>query len=262
MKERQYNESGAVLLILVLVASIFLTVGIALVENTVLDTQVAVDESDSKRAEAAAEAGLDAAIESGGDITGSNFSNLFRSGTDITGQAINSTSTSTTFTTPLIAKDQQFTFYASGYNDATDTITGSFSDSFNLTRVQPSSDDCSGQEEMMVELTAISTSSGVVGRYIFDPCSLATTGSSRNTANFGDSITIGSAFHLIFLRVIATDANFTGARLTLTRETGGDWPQQGRTIVSTAETAGGVEKSVELFVSYPQIPADFFIMSM
>ena len=79
------NESGQVLLILVLIASVFLTIGISLVETTVQESQTAKITEDSKRAESAAEAGLDAAIESGGDITGTDFSNLFRTGTDITG---------------------------------------------------------------------------------------------------------------------------------------------------------------------------------
>src|SRR3989344_8037458 len=131
IKSIRNNESGQVLLILVLISSVLLTIGLSLVENTVQETQTAKLEEDSKRAEAAAEAGIDAAIETGSNVTGSNFSNLFRSGTDISGQAVDNSAASTTFTTPVIPKDQQYTFYISGYDEALGTVTGSFSDSFN-----------------------------------------------------------------------------------------------------------------------------------
>jgi len=256
------SESGQVLLILVLVASVLLTIGLSLVENTVQDTQTAKLEEDSKRAEAAADAGIDAAIETGSSVTGSNFVNLFRAGTDISGSAVDSSSSGATFDTPVIPKDQQYTFYASGYNEATETITGTFSDTFRISRLTPSSNDCGGVGQMIVELTAMSTTTGVVRRYLIDPCGVATTGSSTLTTSFDASINIGSAFQLLFVRVVATNDSFGGATFRLTRETGGNWPQQGRTIVSTAETASGVQKTSQLFVSYPQIPADFFVMSM
>ncbi len=258
---RSQSQSGQVLLILVLVASVLLTVGLSLVENTVKDTQTAKLEEDNKRAEAAADAGIDAAIESGTDITGSGFSNLFRSGTDISGQAVESTSSATTFDTPVIPKDQQYTFYASGYDEATETITGTYSSAFHISRLTPSSNDCGGTNEMAVELTSMSTTTGVVQRRIIDPCSIATTGSSTNTTTFDASLSMGT-FQLLFIRVIATNDAFGGATFRLTREAGGNWPVQGRTIVSTAETASGVQKTSQLFVSYPQIPADFFVMSM
>jgi hypothetical protein len=38
-------------------------------------------------------------------------------------------------------------------------------------------------------------------------------------------------------------------------------PIQGKTVTSTANTTSGVTRKIELFQSYPQIPADFFITS-
>jgi hypothetical protein len=263
------GQSGQALMIAILFATILFTIGLSITDLTTKDAKVSKLEEDESRARAAAEAGIEAAVGQGSndDI---DIGALFE-GSGLSGDAVFSTDTSPEFTTPLISKDAQYTFYLKGYDvDNKQIITGSFDDDISVERVGPTGDYCSGAQAFAVELTLIDATpvtGGIVDRYIIDECDLIE--SDTDQFDFGDSLPTSSVTpdpHIVIARVIAPNNAFDGAQLKFVNEGDNDFPTQGRTITSTASVGASenqnVTKKVRLFQSHPQYPAEFFVTSM
>lgn len=267
----QRSQKGQVLLIVILLATVLLTVGLSITQITTQDAKVAKLQEDAAKARAAAEAGIEAALGQAGndsiDISG------LLSDDALSGTASFDTSVAPEFTTPLISKDAQYTFYLIGYDTAANLVlTGTFSDDMILNRVEPSATDyCSTAQAFAVELTfvdATPVTGGIVERFLIDECNLL----SGTTAEFafGDTIPSSSITpdpHVVIARVIAPNNGFNGAKLEFVNNTSGsDWPAQGRTVISTASVGNtenqNVTKKVRLFQSHPQFPAEFFVTKM
>ncbi|OGK59382.1 hypothetical protein A3I56_02695 [Candidatus Roizmanbacteria bacterium RIFCSPLOWO2_02_FULL_43_10] len=258
------NQAGQVLLIVILLSTVLLTVGLSLIDITALDNKVTKIQEDASKARAAAEAGIEAALN---DVSAESID----IGQILADSTISGTTTielieENAFTTPIISKDGQFTFYLTGYNPQTKTITaGTVDDDMTIERVLPTSAGyCSGDQAFAVEVTFISASTGVVGRYMIDECPLIE-GSTDEYA-FGAIIPTSSISpepNVMIMRVIAPSNDFDGARLRITNSTeGAQWPAQGRTIIATAQAgASKVTKKIKLFQSFPQFPAEFFVTS-
>lgn len=258
------------LLIVILLATVLLTVGLSITQITTQDAKVAKLQEDAAKARAAAEAGIEAALGQAGndsiDISG------LLSDDALSGTASFDTSVAPEFTTPLISKDAQYTFYLIGYDTAANLVlTGTFSDDMILNRVEPSATDyCSTAQAFAVELTFIDATpvtGGIVERFLIDECNLL----SGTTAEFafGDTIPSSSITpdpHVVIARVIAPNNGFNGAKLEFVNASGSDWPAQGRTVISTASVGNtenqNVTKKVRLFQSHPQFPAEFFVTKM
>ncbi len=261
MSKSKNKQQGQVLLIVILISTVLLTVGLSMLNLTRDDTKLSELEEESKRAFAAAEAGIDAAIHltPGASV---NISNLGL-GSDIGGSAIINTTTSNTFTTSTIQKDGQYTFYLTGFNPNTgQLIENNFTDSIRISRALPAGSYCGTSEEFAVELTFINGDGTIVARRLIDECDLIA-GQANEEVDFGVAINTNSFSndpHLMFTRIIAPNATFTGASLVI-YNLNQNWPIQGKTITSTAQTGAGVAKKVQLFQSYPQIPAEFFVTS-
>lgn len=255
------RQKGQALLTGILLATVMLTVGLSILELTRTETQTAQLEQDQKRAFAAAEGGLEAAIglTPGAQV---NISDL-NLGTGLSGQATVDASTSTTFTTPSIPKDGSYTFYLTGYDSQTNqVIKSSFGDDISIDRTEPAGIYCGTPNQFAVELTFLNMGDGVVTRRLIDECDLID--DSIDEVAFGATIsTVGfsSDPHVLLLRIISPSSAFTGAKLTLINESDNNWPLQGKTVTSTARTSTGVTKKVQLFQSYPQLPAEFFVTS-
>lgn len=269
MNTRKTQQSGQVLMIAILLATILFTIGLSITNLTTQDSRVAKLQEDESRARAAAEAGIEAAIGQGSDED-VDIGGLLPN-TDLSGSAVFSTEAAPTFTTPLISKDAQYTFYLKGYDSDTNTIvTGSYNDDIAINRTLPSGTYCGTAQAFAVEVTLIDATAGsgsIVGRYIIDECDLIE--SDTDQYDFGDTLPTGSVTpdpHVVIARVIAPDNAFDGARLEFENVAGNDFPAQGRTITSTAsvgQTANqNVTKKVKLFQSHPQLPAEFFVTSM
>lgn len=264
-------QSGQALMIAILFATVLLTIGLSITEFTTQDSRVAKLEEDESRARAAAEAGIEAAIGQGNDDD-VDISEVLE-GAGLSGSATFSTIAAPTFTTPLISKDGQYTFYLLGYDDDADTIlTGSFDDDIIVNRVTPSeSDYCNGAQAFAVELTLIDatpSTGGIVQRYLIDDCDLIEDGAT-DQYSFGDTLPAGSVTpdpHIVTARIIAPNNAFDGAKIEFENSNSNNFPAQGRTITSTAsvgETENeNVTKKVRLFQSFPQFPAEFFVTSM
>ncbi len=266
----QNGQSGQTLMFIIIFATILLTVGLTITELTTTDTRVANLEEEESRARAAAEAGIETAIGQAGSDSVDIGSLLEGSG--ISGTAVIEEETDYQFTTPLISKDGQYTFYLLGYDtDAEEILTGNFDDDISINRIEPSdSDYCSGTEAFAVELTLIDatpSTGGIVERYIIDECDLIDSDTSQYT--FGQSMPFASVSpepHIVIARVIAPSNSFDGAQIQFENESVNDFPAQGRTVISTAsvgETQNeNVTKKIKLFQSHPQFPTEFFVTSM
>ena len=67
------KQKGQVLLIVVLVMIVALTVGLSLISRSITNLRTSTEEAESQKALAAAEAGIEQALESGQDIQLASF---------------------------------------------------------------------------------------------------------------------------------------------------------------------------------------------
>jgi type II secretory pathway pseudopilin PulG len=255
-------QSGQALLIAILVASVLLTIGLSLTSTTIQETKIAKLQEDSSRARAAAEAGIDYVLdqEPVGQI---QLQDILPENDDITGTAEIILEAAPTFTTPLLAKDMQYTMYLTGYDSQNHEVTdGNFTDSILVERVLPENATC-GTNSFAVELTFINVNEGIVTRRLIDQeCDVINGMANESDLKFGDTIdtsTFSASPQVMIVRVIAPDSNFEGAKIKFTRQSGQDWAAQGRSVISEATTGGNVTKKIKLFQSYPQFPTEFFV---
>lgn len=253
---KQNNRSGQTLLIIILLATVLLTIGLSVSQTTTQEQKITKLEQDAKQAYAAAEAGIDAAVRQKTTVSIGSLG----LGNGISGTATVNSTTVNGFTTPTLKKDEQYTFYLSDYDLAANSFTGSpFAASMNI-NTPGGAYSCGPSTSMAIELTFIlttsnNTSSNVSDRWIIDPCLL--TGATTNTLSFGQAFTPVSS-SMMLIRVIAPSTNFTGISVTVNKGSG-NWPLQGQTIVSSAQTQTGASKKLQLFQTYPQLPAEFFV---
>jgi len=255
-----YNSNmkkGQVLLIVVMLLATALTVALTATYQSVTETQLTKLEEENQKALAAAEAGIEKALQSKkeGSFVSLGISNF--SGIDTSESSVEiSNQRNNTFVTPLLQKDEQYTFYLANYPNFTSYWSGQINIYFKTESACPS-----------LELTQIKNDNSLV-RNIVDPCNQITDpnnlrlGTTSGTYSFGgvnfnyklsSDLSISNT-ELLIVRVLfaPTKIGFQGST---------DFPLQGSTIISTAKTQAGVQKKVQLFQSYPQIPSDFFVTS-
>lgn len=269
---KEYNHrSGQALLLIILVSMVLFTVALSVSQLTVEETKIAKLEEDSKRALQAAEAGLEAALkQSSGSV---DLERIVGGG--ITGQAIIQTDQSPTFTTPLLQKDDQYTFYLSNYTPADpddpssqQQFSNQFSGKLKISRREPQSStyctDNNGNNNFAVELTFVNATTGqITARKLIDSCPSALVSGSVDKVNFDDFINVVQS-DLMIIRIIAQTTSFPGAQLDIINDNTPqqNWYLQGKTIVSTAATETAVTKKIQLFQTYPQIPLEFWATSL
>ena len=261
MTGNSYNgnmKKGQVLLIVIMLLATALTVALTATYKSVTETQLSKLEEENQKALAAAEAGIEKALQlkQEGSFISLGLSSLsgidtFQSSVEISDQG------SATFVTPLLQKDEQYTFYLANYPSFTTYWSGQINIYFNKTESTCPS----------LELTQIKNNNSLA-RNIVDPCNQITNpnnlrlGTTSGRYLFGgfnfdyklsNNISISNT-KLLIVRVLfaPTRIGFQGTN---------NFPLQGSTIISTAKTQAGVEKKVQLFQSYPQIPAEFFVTS-
>lgn len=236
---------------------VLVTVGFSVYHGTTQEQKITKLEQDAKQAYGAAEAGIDAALKAGSTVSIGSLG----LGQGISGSATVQTNAQGVFSTPILKKDEEYTFYLSDYDVSTNSFTGAaFNSTMSITLASPPSIVCSGAQKMALELTFILTDSTnsnptIADRRMIDPCLL--TNASTGTVSVGQSFTPLPA-SLLIMRVIAPDGNFSGVSLKVNNGAG-NWPLQGKTIVSSAQTATGATKKLQLIQSYPQLPSEFFV---
>lgn len=250
------NKSGQILLITVMLLATVMTIVLSVSFKSSTDTQVTKLEEESQKALAAAESAIEVALKENGSVTIGTGS--LSTITGFEGAATIESSTSKTFTTPIILKDGSYTFYLGNYNVATKIITP-VTDVNNLTLCFET-----GTVKPAVEVTLVKTSG--VKKYVVDPSSRISNSSAGSactpdTTNYSYSTNIpspdiGADAQFLLVRVL-----YAPTKLFFSRNT--DLPIQGRTVSSEAisSTSTGVSKKIVLFQSYPQIPGEFFSTS-
>lgn len=273
VKKKLSNQSGQVLLMIILISSVLLTVGLSMSQIGVNETKISKLEEESKKAFQAAEAGIEKTIEELKDNP--DYTGIPRNSIDLNNVGVSTevtTATGTEFKTPVIKKDDQYTFYLASY-DAKNNIWGT-SYTGNLTFYLNSNQracPASGHQGVpAIELTYIygTGNSYSTKKYMIAPCGGFSGTNVLQTVD-GSYTLNSSTFKHKTNATLATPAN---AKIVVARvlyadtiigfKGSADLVEQGKFITSTATSASNnVSKKVELFQSLPQIPADFFVTS-
>jgi hypothetical protein len=264
MKNR---KGGQVLLITVMLVATVITVVMTLVFKTNIDTQTTKLQEESQKALAAAEAGIERGLTGAQGTFNAVSIGLSFSGID----AINSNVTidsnpATEFVSPLIAKDEQYTFYLTGYDMETKLFSGLSPTSVVV--YYGSNNNCTNISLELTLISGVSPGPYTLTRKVADTGGIfyeSIPGSQIGTSPGGNLITtsfncktsaisIPADPRLLIVRVFNSSTkigiSFNGQAV-----------KQGNLITSSAKTTTGVVKKIQLFQSYPQIPADFFVTS-
>lgn len=260
------SQRGQVLLVLVMLLATTITIVLTTSFSSTTNTKTAKLEEESQRALAAAEAGIDQALLQGSTVNLSQITGV----PGFQGSAEVSEVSATTFVSPMLQKDEEYTFYLSAYNPQTNAFSSPYSGPLTIyyaTGTAP----CSA---FALEITLIYDTGPnyKVKRFIADAGNLLG-GSAIDDIGQSISGQIGGVnFNCQTTPiVIAPPFIFPGAKLLIAKAlfqptrlgiSGGGvaLPAQGKTVVSEARSANsGVTKKVQLFQSYPQIPSDFFV---
>jgi len=250
------SESGQVLLVTIMLLATALTVVMTNAFKSITDTQTTKLEEESQKALAAAEAGIEQSLN---QKTAGTPANITIGEQELSGiKAVSTnvvTTTSKLYTTPLLAKDSQYTFYLTNYPNASTYWSGS-----NLIIYYYSENN-----NPALEVTLIDKNNSLFDRKIIQDASVVS-GSNFSSPTSGsyakDGITFKRKFDLgaisnnklLIVRVL-------GSTTRLGFESATDFFKQGEVISSEAKTSTNVVKKVELRQSYPQIPAEFFVTS-
>ncbi|OGK26669.1 hypothetical protein A3C28_02670 [Candidatus Roizmanbacteria bacterium RIFCSPHIGHO2_02_FULL_39_9] len=267
------HKSGQVLLVAVLLIATVLTVTLTLTLKSTTETQLTKLEEDSQKTLSAAEAAVEAALKQG-NIT--DFSTLGLS--NFTGSATVGTQTSREFVTPLLQKNQQYTVYLAEYPDLN---SGYFTQNINFYFGGENDTNCSGTRTTPALEVTLLYSTNSMRRWVIEPCSSGTKigGSQLTSATQLGTVHSAEGFSFRYSstpsssegvqitpyaqpKMLVIRALFNQTRIALESTNAAvNIPLQGKTVTSTATSQTGVTKKVQLFQSYPQLPASFFVTS-
>lgn len=259
------RESGQVLLIIVLVATVLLTIGLSISQISNQEQKVTKLEEDSKRAFSAAEAGLDAALKLS---PGSSYDLAQLQFSGISGTAVVSAAQVQTFHTPLIAKDDQYSLYMADYDPNQATPFQNYVQGNLFFYLDADASGSCSSPQPAIELTFISDANAATKKIIYSCVPAGISGPDVIATTFGPfllgtttynyrttlALTINTPVKLIIMRDFLAETKI-GISSSV------NLPYQGKTITSTANTSTGVTQKVELFQSLPQIPASFYVTS-
>lgn len=258
-------ERGQVLLLSVLLLTVVLTVAMSLLTRSIVNVKLSVEEDQSLKALAAAEAGIEKAL-----ITSSYTAS---------GILSNNAEYSTTYTQvsgvsillnngKLVLKDTGTDIWLSDYSDDTNLIySNPWSGTLNI-YWGTASDTCNVSESVntMAALEIIvltgNRNNPSASRYVFDPCGsrrlgnkfqIPQAGGVVGNKNFAYSARITLAAPGLFARVIPLYAHaYIGVQGTPVL------PAQGTLIRSTG-IAGDVARTVTVLKDNPIIPTEFIV---
>jgi hypothetical protein len=263
MKSNRKNNQGQVLLIIVMLLATTLTLIFTVSFKSNVDTQLSKLEEESQKALAAAEAGIELALKSGENGTIRLGLSSF-SGLAIGGYATTSAVVKNNFIAPYIEKDEQYTFYLGEYNLVSNTFGNSTNQDITICYT--------GNPSFTATLVK---GSGIL-RYVVNPPS----GGIFNNGNVtisdvddqGTGCPVPENSSISFknakrVTILASDISTNSKFITIKALGEGSYlgfianatfPSQGKTVTSEVTTNAGIVKKIELFQSYPQIPAEFF----
>lgn len=249
------TKKGQILLIAVMLMATVVTVFLAVLFKSTNESRTAKIEEESQRALAAAEAALESALQTNQSVTlgQGQLSDL----TGITGVATVEDLVTNTFVVPAVKKDSSYTFYLADYDPVSKRFTGS-----SLNQDITVCFDSANPNNPAIEMTLVKTDS--VRKYVIDPDNVITNsyqtgGTCPADSSLEYSYTIPGTEILSDSRLLLVRVFFSDSKLILTRSS--NLPIQGRTAFANVTTDTGVTKKVNLFQSYPQLPAEFYTTS-
>lgn len=249
--KNQKKARGQVLLIVILVSLVLLTIGLSITQQNIDETRITKLEEENKKALSAAEAGIEALLR---DTTGASSiaigegTSILTDAEGIQGKAVIQEGSSSTFTTPLLRKDDTFTVYLIPQDQLGTSVTNNspFTISHSLSTCSSNQD-----HQFALELTFLNGEpAGGTSTTKYYNCGSVITGNDEWNNTIPPS-------QLLLIRLITPSPSFPGVRITLSKTINENWPVQGKTITSSVTTNAGVVKTIQLFQSYQQIPNDF-----
>jgi len=270
-----YKAGQSLLVIVLLIAVVFTIIASASYRLTT-ETQSAKIQEETIRTLAAADSGIEEGLQQLSSLTVGSPYTFTSLGIGLSGiNAAESTVTVSSnsgqyFVSPLVRKDDQYTFYLSAYPFGATYYAGA---NLYLYFGSASAGCGAGRTVPALELTTI-TSANVVNRTVLEPCaatpriegnttSVAALATPATLPGYTESFRYQHLFtppantRLLIIRSLYADT-YLGFN---TNNAGVSFPIQGRTITSEAVSTTGVSKIVTLFRSNPQLPADFFVTS-
>ena len=275
------NQKGQALLIIVLVMVVGLTVTLAVVSRSIVNLKTSVEQTDSQKALAAAEAGVEQTIKNnaniGSDASYVSIGNGASYKTNIT--QVVGTNSFLVNGGNILAKNEGAYIWLSDYNN-----TGSWTPGWDGTLTvyfgDPDVLDINNPALEVVLISGNSVANAQIKRYAFDPN--GTRANSNNLSKFGAPIvedstadfengtyTIqGQRFsYRIVLRgitdgfVVRANPIYESSFMAAQGSSPPALPRQGQTIIAEAKS-GSVRRKVTVFQGYPELPAELFPYSI
>lgn len=274
------DNSGQALIIIVLIIALVLTVIAASSYQLTVQTEGSKLQEESVRALAAADAGIEVGLKiANTERAPQSYSyndplvNISLPGIDPTKSQILVTTTSqTSFSSPLVLKDDQYTFYTNDFPTFTNPV--SFGGLLRIHFGSEGSGDCNApRSRPALEMTIIYGSNNDMQRRIIEPC---TTGQTVSSSSSYPVSLVPTTFESITYQYQIANINMLGefpdAKMIIIRPLfantrlffsaqSSSFPSQGKRIEARAFSISGPSKIVTIFQSLPQIPADFFVTS-
>ena len=257
------HSSGQALLITIMLLAVALTVILAMSYTSKTDTQLSKLEEENQQALAAAEAGIDALVNkpSGNSIV---IKDLDASLGNFSGSAQKSAVQKIDFASPLIQSNNHYMLYLSSYPGFGSPYDG------NVTLYYSTKSSCTDASADALEITVISGTSYpyTITRYLSDGGNRIISGATEyeSAGSYSvDSVGFTCKTKAILIssatnpKIMIARSIFNPTRIGFEGLT--PLSAQGTIITSEAKTPSGVSKKIQLFQSYPQIPADFFTTS-
>jgi hypothetical protein len=275
------NQQGQALLVVVLAMVVALTVGLAVVSRSVTNLRNSQQEISSQQALSAAEAGVEQTIKSGVGTSGTvNISTQTTYQT--TAQTIPAVNGADFLLngTNKVSKDDAAYIWLTPYSPPpAQLFNDSDAWSGDLNIYWGSSPTVCDNSNAALEIAVIagSRTTPTVTRYVYDPCD-----SRRASNNFYTPHAATKTISGITLNYVSVDPSnptnplhishgflvrvvplYADSYIGVSKASGNqNLPSQGSTITSTGINGGNVQRKLEVFQGYPEVPAELFPFSL
>jgi len=273
---RYRDQSGQVLLIVVLVAVISLTVGLAAVSRSITNTRVSTEESNSQKALSAAEAGLEAQIQKANETPDENMPELngnFEGSAKYTATSTKKNGPEVVFNDYKVpvSKSEGADVWLSLYPDFT-FPTPAISPELDIYWKNADSNSCGtgANANPAIEIVVLrgpDKNDPILDRYAVDSCRGRGNGfvaptqdgnltpiTGKPTYVYNHRFRIGPINNGYIVRIIPI---YNDALIAVKTVGGVSLPGQGFDIVSEG-TSGETTRKVKVFQSFPTVPIEIF----
>lgn len=251
------SERGQTLLIVVLVMVVALTIGLSVASRSIISLRTATEEENSQRAFSAAEAGVEKALKSGGNVGVVDLLNVGTTSKIQKAEIKNVGGTAFLLKNgSVIKKDEGGDIWLSTYPNYTAPFYNG-----NLTiRWKSNGSDCSSAA--MEIIVIYDSASPKTKRYVFDPCSSRTPPNNFSSATAETFSSSGITFSYKSSPITISNGLIARA-IPLYQDTPiliqgtVALPNQAKQVDATGES-GGTVRQVSYYQGFPELPPEFF----